>query len=69
MTEYIKVRPSKVEGRIICEMDQAGFEKLKHLIDRAAPRKGDNIIKFNEWRDRAQGLFLAGAVVMKWGRK
>ncbi|WP_434286277.1 hypothetical protein [Celeribacter sp. SCSIO 80788] len=69
MTEpHIKTREGE-NGLLICEMDQAGHELFQRLLNRAEPRRNDNPKTFQDTKDRINGAFLAGAVVMGWKSK
>ena len=63
---YIKAIPDEKTGKLRFEMDQAGFEYFSRLIARSNPRKGDNIASFHQVKDRIQGTFMAGGVIMGW---
>jgi hypothetical protein len=63
----VKVRPSPVrEGVLVVEMDEAGFDLFRRLLDRAEPRRNDNPKNFAAIKNRIAGAFIAGAHVMGW---
>lgn len=64
MTEHIKAIPGP--DYLTFEMDAAGYDLFRRLIDRAKPLPDDSPRNFNATKDRIDGAFLAGAILMGW---
>lgn len=65
---FIKTRPGTGEdsGKLCVVMDSVGHEYFMRMVNRAQPTRQDNPKAFTSIKDRIQGAFLAGAVVMGW---
>lgn len=64
MTEHLKAHPDGDKLHFV--MDRAGYEIFRRLISRAKSSPGDNPQSFKAAKDRVEGAFLAGGVVMGW---
>lgn len=67
MTEpYIKAVPHPEDEKLHVVMDRGGYELFQRYLSRAAPLKNDSPVNFKAIKDRIDGAFLAGGILMGW---
>ena len=66
---YLKAVPNEETGHLHFVMDREGHELFQRLLARAKPSHGDSAHNFNKIKDRVDGAFLAGGLLMGWKGK